>query len=441
MGKCPLCGEWEAFEEVVVKREKKIPSPALSPERLPRTLNKIEEEEKKRVSTGIKELDRILGGGMVPSSLVLVGGEPGIGKSTLLLQAANNLGTKEKPVFYVSGEESLPQIKQRARRLRVDSPWLWFFSETNLEEIITQIEKLNPGVVIIDSIQTIYSDELGSSPGSVVQIREVTAHFMRLGKRKGISFFLIGHVTKEGIIAGPKLLEHIVDTVLYFESTKDFQYRLLRAVKNRFGPTQELGIFEMGEGGLREVENPSELFLQGSAPGTPGIVVVPMVEGSRTFMVEIQALVTPSYYSVPRRMGQGVDYNRLSLLLAVLEKRLGLKFYNQDVFINVAGGLRAEEPASDLGVVLAVISSLKEKAPSPKLAVVGEVGLGGEIRPVPFLERRVREAEKMGFKELITSLPGVRKLEEKKFKLKIKGVKNVGELIDSVFKSTFQKRR
>ncbi len=398
LGRCPECGEWDSISEEKLKEGVFTRGLSLTSSK-PVPIKEIERSTLARYLSGIDEFDRILGGGVVPGSLILVGGEPGIGKSTLLLEIANRLSCPKSLVLYISGEESIEQNKLRATRLGIDSAYLYVSSETNLEEITQQINDLEPKIVIIDSIQTVYREDYSSAPGSVSQVRESTAYLMKLAKQKKITIFLIGHVTKEGAIAGPRVLEHIVDTVLYFESGKDYRYRILRAVKNRFGPTSEIGIFEMEEDGIREVLDSSKLFL-----GDPsldrdgsGTAVVPTVEGSRSFLVEIQALVTSSNLAIPRRVTQGMDYNRLCLLLAVLEKRGNMRFYNQDVYLNVAGGMRVDEPACDLAIVLAIASSFKDKPFLKGAVAVGEVGLAGEIRPVGFMEKRLEEARKLGF--------------------------------------------
>ncbi len=402
LGRCPQCGEWDSISEEKLKEGVFTRGLSLTPSK-PVSIREIERSTLSRYLSGIDEFDRILGGGVVPGSLILVGGEPGIGKSTLLLEIANRLSSPKSVVLYISGEESIEQSKLRATRLGVDSAYLYVSSETNLEEITQQINDLEPKIVIIDSIQTVYREDYSSAPGSVSQVRESTAHLMKLAKQKKITIFLIGHVTKEGAIAGPRVLEHIVDTVLYFESGKDYRYRILRAVKNRFGPTSEIGIFGMEEDGIKEILDSSKLFL-----GNPsldrdgsGTAVVPTIEGSRSFLVEIQALVTSSTLAIPRRVTQGVDYNRLCLLLAVLEKRGGMRFYNQDVYLNVAGGMRVDEPACDLAIVLAIASSFKDKPFLKRAVAVGEVGLAGEIRPVEFMEKRLREANKLGFSQCL----------------------------------------
>lgn len=354
-----------------------------------------------RFNTGIRELDRVLGGGLVPGSLILVGGEPGIGKSTLLLQASHSLSKNMGTVLYISGEESVPQTRLRAQRLGTLGEQLYVVCETNLETVLKYIDQLQPKAVIIDSIQTMYRNDLPSAPGSVSQVRECAAQLMQLAKGKGICIFLVGHVTKDGSIAGPRVLEHIVDTVLYFEGDQHHFYRVLRAVKNRFGSTNEIGIFEMQEKGLIEVENPSQIFLAERPLSVPGSVVVSCLEGTRPLLVELQALVSPTSFPVPQRRSMGVDYNRVVLIIAVLEKRLSLHLQNQDVFVNAVGGVKVMEPATDLGIALAIFSSYHDRVLDPRIAVTGEVGLAGEIRAVNQIEGRLREVANMGFEKFL----------------------------------------
>jgi DNA repair protein RadA/Sms len=347
------------------------------------------------------ELDRVLGGGIVPGSLVLVGGDPGIGKSTLLLQLSSKLAETKHKVLYISGEESVKQTKLRSERLGVSSADLFVLAETDISIIERAIDEVQPTLVIIDSIQTVYQEDITSAPGSVAQVRECTASFMRVAKTSGIAIFIVGHVTKQGSIAGPKLLEHMVDSVLYFEGERHHTYRILRAVKNRFGSTNEMGIFEMKELGLEEVLNPSEIFLEERSQGAAGSIVVASMEGTRPVLVEIQALVSPTSFGNPRRMATGVDHNRVSLLMAVLEKRVGLLLQNQDAYLNVAGGIRLDEPAIDLAIALCIASSFRNQVTSPTDVAIGEVGLTGEIRRVSRIEQRVNEAAKLGFKRVI----------------------------------------
>lgn len=385
-------------------------------------------EEKGRLETGIGEFDRILGGGLVPGSVVLIGGDPGIGKSTLLLQAMNNLSNKYGLVLYTSGEESLAQTKLRAQRIGVNSPKLQILATTSIEETTKYIEELKPKSVVVDSIQAVYKSDLPFTPGSIVQLKESTAELLYLAKSKGIPVFLIGHITKGGVLAGPKVLEHMVDTVLYFEGEKEHTYRILRVVKNRFGSTNEVGIFEMKEDGLVEVKNPSKSFLEERAEDTSGSCITATLEGTRPLLVEIQALVSPSSFALPQRRTTGLDYNRTSLLLAVLEKRAGLKLGNKDVFLNVAGGLRVYEPAVDLSLVLAVASSLKNRAINPNLVALGEVGLSGEVRSINRVSLRIREAEKLGFKRCLIP-KGNLKDSEKREKIEVIGIGKIEEAL------------
>ncbi len=403
LGRCPGCQEWNTFvEERVV--EEKIPERDLlgfESGMVPTPLSEIVSEERGRFQIGIGEFDRVLGGGIVFGSVILVGGDPGIGKSTLLLQVMNRLASKEKRVLYISGEESLQQTKMRADRLRVSSEHLLVVSETSLEKILQDIQTLRPFTVVVDSIQTIYSSELPSMPGSIGQVREASSRLLYLAKHLSIPIFLIGHVTKEGFIAGPKVLEHMVDTVLYIEGETTHAFRILRAVKNRFGSTNEIGVFEMKDSGLVEVLSPSEFFLSERTQPPSGSVVMPSMEGSRPILIELQALVVPSSFGVPRRTAQGVDANRVSLLVAVMEKRLGVQLGHQDIFLNIAGGMRVEEPAVDLGVMVSIASNFKDKVIDPEMVVFGEVGLGGEVRAVSQSEVRVKEATRLGFKKCL----------------------------------------
>ncbi len=400
LGRCPQCGKWDTFVEEVYRQESMI-SRTDGKKAEPIPLTRIEGEKEGRILTGIGEFDRVLGGGIMPASLVLVGGEPGIGKSTLFLQVLNHLATEGRRVLYVSGEESPNQIRLRAQRLHAVSDELYVVFETVYELIEKTIQEMMPEVVVIDSIQTMQLGDLSSAPGSVGQIRETGGRFARLSKTLGIPIFLIGHVTKEGAIAGPKILEHLVDAVLYFESTKDQPFRILRGIKNRYGPTNEIAVFEMTGEGIKEVTNPSELFMGQRVQETPGSVVVPCLEGSRPLLVEIQALVAPTNFGVPRRTAIGLDPNRLALLVAVLEKKMGLPLGEQDIFVNAAGGLRIVETAVDLGVVTAIASSFYETAVPLEMAVFGEVGLAGEVRGVMQGDVRVQEAARMGFRRCV----------------------------------------
>ncbi|MGN0335236.1 MAG: DNA repair protein RadA [Lachnospiraceae bacterium] len=402
MGQCPGCRAWNSFvEEPVVKSSGRSggKSPAVSVKAV--TLAEIETEETERISSGMAELDRVLGGGIVPGSLVLVGGDPGIGKSTILLQVCRNLSQAKHSVLYVSGEESLQQIKMRAKRLGEFNSGLKLLCETGLNAVEDVIAKEKPEIAVIDSIQTMCSEEISSAPGSVSQVRESTAVLMQIAKKQGVTIFIIGHVTKEGTVAGPRVLEHMVDTVLYFEGDRHAAYRILRGVKNRFGSTNEIGVFEMTEAGLCEVANPSEYMLSGKPQGASGSVVACSMEGTRPILIEIQALVCRTNFGIPRRTAAGTDANRVNLLMAVLEKRLNLQLSSCDAYINIAGGIRMNEPAVDLGIVLAIISSFKDRPVAEKTIVFGEVGLSGEVRAVSMAEQRVLEAKKLGFEKVI----------------------------------------
>ena len=434
LGRCPGCQEWNTFveERVIEERTPERDILGFESEAVPTPVTEIVAEEKGRFQIGISEFDRVLGGGIVFGSVILVGGDPGIGKSTLLLQVMNCLASKGKKVLYISGEESLQQSKMRADRLGVSSEHLFVVSETSLEKILQDIQALRPSTVVVDSIQTIYSSELPSTPGSITQVREASSRLLYLAKRLSIPIFLIGHVTKEGFIAGPKVLEHMVDTVLYIEGEANHAFRILRAVKNRFGPTNEIGVFEMKGSGLVEVINPSEFFLSGRTQPASGSVVMPSIEGSRPILIELQALVVPTNFGVPRRTAQGVDANRVSLLVAVMEKRLGVHLNNQDIFLNIAGGLKVEEPGADLGVIAAISSSFRDKVIDPEMAVFGEVGLGGEVRGVSQPEVRVKEAARLGFKRILLPKPNQEKVKGVKG-IELIGVKTVGEAIEKLF--------
>ena len=403
MGRCPGCGQWNTMVEeveVVAKgprgafKHSEIVSAKATP------IISVETQEEQRVPTELTEFNRVLGGGIVPGSLILIGGDPGIGKSTLLLQVSALLSNKNHRVLYVSGEESIRQTKLRAERLGVQSPGLYIYAETNLEMISETIEQTQPKFVIIDSIQTVHHPEVTSAPGSVSQVRECTGELMRIAKTKNIAIFLVGHVTKEGQIAGPRILEHMVDTVLYFEGERHHNHRILRSQKNRFGSTNEIAIFEMVHGGLKEVLNPSEMFLEERSQGAPGSTIVASMEGTRPILVEIQALVSPSSFNYPKRMATGLDQNRVSLLMAVLEKRMGFMLQAQDAFIKVAGGVKLDEPAIDLAVLVSIVSSFKDLSANPTDCFAGEVGLTGEVRRVTRIEQRVNEAAKLGFKRI-----------------------------------------
>lgn len=404
MGRCPGCSEWNTMVEeieVVVKGPRRTFQHSDSASHKATPITAIEIADEPRVDTDLDELNRVLGGGIVPGSLVLIGGDPGIGKSTLLLQVSALLANKGHRVLYMSGEESIRQTKLRAERLGVTSGELYIYSETNLELVNEAIDNVQPKFVIIDSIQTVHHPEVTSAPGSVSQVRECTAELMRIAKTKNIAIFLVGHVTKEGQIAGPRLLEHMVDTVLYFEGERHHTYRILRSQKNRFGSTNEIAIFEMLQGGLKEVLNPSELFLQERSQGAAGSTVVASMEGTRPILVEIQALVTPTSFNYPKRMASGIDQNRVQLLMAVLEKRMGMLLQTQDAYIKVAGGVKLDEPAIDLAVLTTIVSSYRDLAVSAHDCFIGEVGLTGEVRRVSRVEQRVQEAAKLGFKRAI----------------------------------------
>ncbi len=432
LGQCPMCKEWNTFVE-----EKVIASSVSASVKTDRDIEKkivalsqVNTDEQKRFQTGMKELDRVLGGGIVPGSLVLVGGDPGIGKSTLLLQVCQKLA-KERQVLYISGEESLVQIKLRANRMGNFSDNMKLFCETNLGIIRDVIEKKQPEFVVIDSIQTMYSEEVASAPGSVSQVRESTNVFMQLAKGLGITIFIVGHVTKEGTVAGPRVLEHMVDTVLYFEGDRHASYRILRGVKNRFGSTNEIGVFEMRQNGLVEVENPSEYMLSGKPENASGSVVACSIEGTRPLLIEIQALVCDTNFGMPRRTATGTDYNRVNLLMAVLEKRIGLHLANCDAYVNIAGGIRMNEPAIDLGIVMAIVSSYKNRPVDERMIVFGEVGLSGEVRAVNMPEQRVAEAKKLGFETCVVpevSLDMVKGIKG----IKIIGVKTINDAMNLI---------
>ncbi len=425
LGKCPDCSSWNSFSE-----EQRITKFSATSTAEPVSLSKITASSYERTTTGIDELDRTLGGGVVRGSVVLIGGDPGIGKSTIILQALEGL-TEVGKLLYVSGEESPEQVKMRADRLGIKSDDIILLPETSLEGIMTVAREIKPKVIVIDSIQTIFSQDLPSSPGSVGQIRECATKLMFMAKKNGTPLFLIGHVTKEGAIAGPKVLEHIVDTVLYFEGDKGNPFRLIRAVKNRFGPANEIGVFEMTEKGLREVDNPSQLFLSEKPNDVSGSVVTVCIEGTRPLLVEIQALVSTSKFGVPRRMGLGVDSNRINLLIAVLDKRIGMQLGGMDIFVNVVGGLKIDEPAVDMGIITAIASSMKNKPVAQGTITFGEVGLSGELRAISQSETRIKEAAKLGFKKAIVPTNNAKKI--KVPDIEIIGVKNVEEALDILF--------
>ncbi len=430
LGQCPGCKSWNSFvEEPVVKR---VTASATTSVRIakaePESLFNVKTDEETRKLTGIHEFDRVLGGGVVKGSLVLVGGDPGIGKSTLLLQVCKNLVEKQSKVLYISGEESLRQIKMRAERLGTFGGDLLLLSETNLNIIEEVLTRVQPEIIIIDSIQTMFKEEISASPGSVSQVRESTGTLMHIAKGMGITVFIVGHVTKEGVVAGPRVLEHMVDTVLYFEGENTASYRILRAVKNRFGSTNEIGVFEMRNVGLVEVSNPSEYMLKGKPEDEPGSVVAASMEGTRTILVEVQALVCQTNFNMPRRTAAGTDYNRVNLLMAVLEKRLGIQMSFCDAYINVAGGMKINEPALDLAIILAILSSYKNKAVGNRTIAFGEVGLTGEVRAVSMAEQRVSDAIKMGYETCI--LPYVNRESIKANGIQLIGIKNIKELVN-----------
>ncbi|MBN1154208.1 DNA repair protein RadA [candidate division KSB1 bacterium] len=401
LGRCTECGEWNTMIEQKVTPTKHKSTVIHASTALPQPLNDVSFSNQERIPTQSTEFNRVLGGGLVPGSVVLIGGDPGIGKSTLLLQEGIKISSPECTVLYVSGEESPSQIKMRANRLGLDASHLYLASETNVQTILDYIEKLNPNITIIDSIQTIYSTELESAPGTVSQVRECGYQLITISKRNQMPLVLIGHVTKEGAIAGPKVLEHMVDALLFFEGDRDQVYRILRTVKNRFGSTNEIGVFEMNENGLTEVSNPSQMFLSHRNEAIPGSVVICTMEGTRPLLLEIQALVTPTSYGYPQRSSTGIDLKRLAMLLAVIEKRLGFRVGTHDVFINAVGGIRIDETAVDLGIVMAIISSIKNEVIDNKTVIIGEVGLGGEVRAVPRIEKRIHESQKLGFKTIV----------------------------------------
>jgi len=432
LGRCPNCGEWNTLIEEV---EEEAAVEFSFPPSEPILYEEIKEAKRERIKTGIEELNPVLGGGVVPGSLILIGGEPGIGKSTLLLQVSRDFATQGEKVLYVSGEESLEQIKIRGERLGLQNEKLYLLAETNLERIIAHAEKLNPQIFVLDSIQTIFSSKLSSGPGTISQVREVANQVFRFAKKNQVASFLIGHITKEGSLAGPKSLEHMVDVVLYFEGERDHAYRVLRALKNRFGPVSEIAIFEMGRGGLKAISNPSAFFLKERPVEETGSVVVCTIKGSRPLLAEIQALVSATLFSGnPRRMTVGLDHFRASMLLAIVERKLGYSFAGEDIYLNVAGGLLIDEPAGDLGVILAVVSCLKNKAMPPDVSVFGEVGLSGEIRSVNQPLARLKEAHSMGFKRIILPEGNLSHLEKKDIPdINLMGVKNIKQALNIIF--------
>ncbi|MHB9054705.1 MAG: DNA repair protein RadA [Paludibacteraceae bacterium] len=439
IGRCPSCGEWNTFVEEIIHKESgssKIPIAGLEvTKQRPVLITDVETTAEERINTSSNELNRVLGGGLVKGSLVLIGGEPGIGKSTLVLQVV--LGLNGKRTLYISGEESVNQLKLRAERLSVkeNKPDCYIVSETSLEKIFVHVQNVKPDLLIVDSIQTITTESIESSPGSVSQVRECAAVLLKFCKISNVPVLLIGHINKEGSIAGPKVLEHIVDTVLQFEGDQHYMYRILRPIKNRFGSTSELGIFEMQQNGLREVSNPSELLLSQNHEGLSGIAIASAIEGIRPFLIEVQALVSSAAYGNPQRSSTGFDYRRLNMLLAVLEKRAGFKLAQKDVFMNIAGGIKVNDPAIDLAVISAVLSSSLDISIESHVCIAGEVGLSGEIRPINRLEQRIHEAEKLGFKKMIIPQVNLKSLNLKKINIELLQVRKVEEAFRSLFKN------
>lgn len=431
LGKCPACGGWNKFVEEEIRATDPATSRDLQFSEAATPIDRIEADEGERLRTGIDEMDRVLGGGIVGGSTILVGGDPGIGKSTLLLQMMQNLAVKGLSVLYVTGEESARQVKLRGKRVGASSPRLLVLVEISLEGILQKIREINPAVVVVDSIQTVYTSALSSAPGSVGQVREASERLIIQAKKAGVPTFLVGHVTKDGSIAGPRVLEHMVDTVLYFEGDSGHAYRIIRSIKNRYGPANEIGVFEMRDRGLVEVSNPSEFFLAERPKGAAGSVVVPSIEGTRPILIELQALVSPTGFGMPRRTSIGVDYNRVSLLVAVMEKVCGLHLGNHDIFLNVAGGVRVDEPGADLGIVSSVASSFLDRPIDPGTVVFGEVGLTGEVRGISQMDVRVKEAERMGFSRCI--MPRTTSRELPGTKLDLVRVKNLRELLEHLF--------
>ena len=437
LGKCPECLKWNTFLEEI--EEKKAINSNLSKSSISSSkarvvgINSIETEKEDRYSTSISELDRVLGGGIIPGSMILVGGDPGIGKSTLMLQVSNNIASTGKKVVYISGEENENQIKMRAKRLNANSENLYIFTETNLAAIEMVVLDMKPDVIIVDSIQTIIDPEINSAPGTVSQIKESTSKFMKISKGNKITTFIVGHVTKEGSLAGPRVLEHMVDTVLYFEGERYNTYRLLRAVKNRFGSTNELGVFEMKSDGLYELVNPSKVLISEKPKGVSGSVILSTLEGTRSMLLELQALVAPTNFGYPRRTTTGVDNNRVALILAVLEKVVGLQIQNQDVFVNIVGGLKTNEPSMDLGIALSIASSFRNIPIDSSIVVTGEIGLTGEIRTVSFIEKRINECQKLGFSKILIPWGNYMDEFEKDYEIEIVPVKNLKQAIKIAF--------
>ena len=431
LGKCPACNSWNSFyEQKIVETKSGTHKDLSKSENKPQKLNSYEAKETLRTSTGFGELDRVLGGGLVKGSLVLLGGEPGIGKSTLILQICDKIKGEGK-VLYVSGEESAEQIKMRADRLGINNDDILFLGETDIDIVNQAIIEINPKLVIIDSIQTMYSEEITAAAGSVSQVREITSQVMRVCKSRAITTIIIGHVTKEGNIAGPRVLEHMVDTVLYLEGERYFSYRVLRGVKNRFGSTNEIGMFEMNEEGMCEITNPSDILISEREDNQAGSCIISSIEGTRAILIELQALTTQSVFGIPKRTANGIDYNRLALLIAVLEKRAGMMLGGQDVYLNLVGGIRVNEPSIDLGIIMAVASSFKNIAIPKDMVVIGEVGLTGEVRRINLIDKRLKEAEKLGFKTCVIPESNKKDLKEK-YKLDIIGVRNINEAMKKI---------
>ena len=430
LGKCPSCGQWNSFVEEMAGKESRM-SVASTVAVKPVRIDEIEIGNEERYNTGISELDRTLGGGLVKGSLTLVGGDPGIGKSTLILQLCEKVEVDGK-VLYVSGEESVSQVKIRANRLGVRNSNLLMVSETRFNSVEVLVREEEPKVLIIDSIQTMYNEELTTAPGSVGQVRDVTCRLMNIAKNKGIATIIVGHVTKDGAIAGPRVLEHMVDTVLYFEGERNLTYRILRAVKNRFGSTNEIGMFEMKEEGLVEIKNPSEIMLAGKPVSVAGSVVVSTLEGSRSMLIEVQALVTKTVFGLSRRTATGVDYNRINMLIAALEKKIGIPLGSYDAYVNVVGGLKIDETACDLGIVAAIISSFRNAPIDGRIVFVGEVGLTGEIRAVGQIEKRIIEAERLGFDIVVVPESNLRELDKNNISIEVKGISSVQELMNII---------
>jgi DNA repair protein RadA/Sms len=434
LGRCPECGGWDSFVE---ERTAPVNQPGARPgkplfQSSPVSIDSIEIDEDHRTLTGIGEFDRVLGGGLVQGSLVLIGGDPGIGKSTLILQVIHGLAVGKKKILYVSGEESIRQIKMRSQRLGTVSPGMLVVSEINIDAILDMADSVKPDALVIDSIQTMFSPDVSSAPGSVSQVREATMKLMLMAKQTGIPTFLIGHVTKDGAIAGPRIMEHMVDTVLYFEGDQNHEFRILRAVKNRFGSTNEIGVFEMKQSGLAEVKNPSAIFLAERAANAPGSVVTACIEGTRPILVELQALISSAGFGTPRRTVLGLDYNRVALLVAVMEKKLGLNLAGHDIFMNVTGGVKVSEPAVDLGIVSAVASSFLDRPIPEAMMAIGEVGLSGEVRGVSHLEARIAEVGKMGFTRCIVPKSSLKQL-NKKSDIELIGISKLSEMIENLF--------